>query len=67
LGGRKHTEAESEKEANITLLEALISADFSTVFQDWEKRSSQNAMVKAMKLATSIENNPLLCHCNLEC
>ena len=46
--GSKHTKVESVKEANTTLLEALTTADVITVFQEWEKQRSKNAVFKAM-------------------
>ena len=46
--GSKHTKAESVKQANATLLEDLTTADVITVFQQWEKQRSKNAMLKAM-------------------
>jgi len=36
------------KQANTTLLKALTAADVMTVFQEWEKQRSKNAMFKAM-------------------
>jgi len=36
------------KQAKTTLLEALTTADVVTVFQEWEKQRSKNAMFKAM-------------------
>jgi hypothetical protein len=36
------------KQANTTLLEALVSTDVSTIFQYWKKRRSKNSMLKAM-------------------
>ena len=44
----KHTKAESVKQANATLLDALTAADVITVFKEWEKQRSKNAMFKAM-------------------
>jgi hypothetical protein len=41
--GSKHTKAESVKQANTPLLEALTTADVITVFQEWEKQRSKNA------------------------
>lgn len=46
--GSKHTNAESVKQANTTLLHALTSADVITVFRDWEKKRSKNSMFCAM-------------------
>jgi len=46
--GSKHKKAESVKQANTTLLEDLSTADVITVFQEWEKKRSNNAMFKAM-------------------
>ncbi len=36
------------KRANTTLLEVLTTADVMTVFQEWKKQKSKNAMFKAM-------------------
>jgi len=36
------------KQVNTILLEALATADVITVFQNWEKERSKNAMFKAM-------------------
>jgi len=46
--GSKHTKVESVKQANTTLLEALSTADVITVFQELEKKRSNNTMFKAM-------------------
>ena len=44
-----HTRDESVKQVqtNTTLLEALTASDFITIFQEWEKQRSRNAMFKA--------------------
>ncbi len=44
----KDTKAESMKQANSTLLEALTTAEVITAFQKWKEQKSQNAMFKAM-------------------
>ena len=46
--GSKHINAESVKQANTTLLEALTTADVIIVFQEWEKQRSKNAIFKVM-------------------
>jgi len=61
--GSKHTKAESVKQANSTLLEALTTADVITVFQEWEKLRSKNAMFKAM-MNYLHRSNPVLCCSN---
>ena len=48
LEGNKHTKSESVQQANTNLLEALTTAGVSTVFQEWGKQRSKNAMFKAM-------------------
>ena len=42
--GSQHTVAESVKQANAFLLEALTTADVITVFEKWENERSKNAM-----------------------
>ena len=44
----KATRAESVKQANTNLLDALTNADVIKAFQEWEERKSKNAMFKAM-------------------
>ena len=46
--GDKCTKAESVKEANTTLLQALTTAEVVKTFQDWETKRSKNAMFKSM-------------------
>ena len=43
----KYNKTESVKQANSSLLETLTTADIITVFQEWEKERSKNAMFKA--------------------
>jgi hypothetical protein len=38
LDWSRNKKAESVKQANATLLDALICTDVSTIFQNWEKR-----------------------------
>ena len=44
----KCKKAESVKEANTTLLQALITAEVVKIFHDWETGRSKNAMFKSM-------------------
>ena len=66
-GKRAHYKAESVKQANPTLLEALITAEAITVFQEWEKQRSKNLMFKAKMNYLHPVSNPVLCRCNPEC
>jgi len=58
----------SVKQSNTILLEALATADVITVFQNWEKERSNNAMFKAMmNYLHRVETILFFCCCNPEC